>query len=393
VPGPEGGSSIAENAFHTNEELHPDAGGNRPPRVALGVEYLLWWLKPGSIPPLVTAGAATDPIPGALGQPGTSVLLGDRIAVGGASGVRVSGTYWILDPELLSIEGNYFALETRSAHFNFASNGAGVLARPFFNPSANGGVGGEDADVFSFPSKEAGSLTVTDSSRLWGAEGNLRLSPPGLGPTGPHCSILGGFRYLALDEQLGADETVIDLPVGQSRNQNIFRTDNIGTTNRFNGGQVGIGVGFSAWRMSLDLQAKVAVGQLVETANLSGNTRITDQGTGAVLAAANDRAFLVQPSNVGSLSFTRVAIVPEADLTWVVDFNDRVHLVVGYTFLYWNHVARPGDQIDRVINIQPVPLAGAAALRPASGARPLFTSINDSSFWAQGINVGLELRF
>src|SRR5262245_20098153 len=39
-------------------------------------EYLLWWLREYNVPPLVTTGPANVFAPGALGQPGTTVLPG-----------------------------------------------------------------------------------------------------------------------------------------------------------------------------------------------------------------------------------------------------------------------------------------------------------------------------
>ena len=42
-------------------------------------EYLGWALRKSSIPvPLITSATFSDPIPGAIGQPGTRVLLGDQ---------------------------------------------------------------------------------------------------------------------------------------------------------------------------------------------------------------------------------------------------------------------------------------------------------------------------
>src|SRR5207237_3203376 len=71
-------------------------------------DYLMWWYRGGSLPPLVTAGSPTDPIPAALGQPGTVVLFGGgraepewvpggRLRLGGAAngsfGWEVGGFY------------------------------------------------------------------------------------------------------------------------------------------------------------------------------------------------------------------------------------------------------------------------------------------------------------
>jgi hypothetical protein len=61
---------------------------------------------------------------------------------------------------------------------------------------------------------------------------------------------------------------------------------------------------------------------------------------------------------------------------------------VGYNFLYWSNVIRPGNQVDRVINPNLLP--------PANGLggpnRPTF-EFHGSDFWAQGVSFGLEFRY
>src|SRR4051812_1195516 len=70
------------------------------PHIWGDVDYLLWWVRPGSAPPLVTTGPASDAFPGALDQPGTRVLFGGGNGLGYApsSGVRLTLGTW-LDPE------------------------------------------------------------------------------------------------------------------------------------------------------------------------------------------------------------------------------------------------------------------------------------------------------
>jgi hypothetical protein len=67
-----------------------------------------------------------------------------------------------------------------------------------------------------------------------------------------------------------------------------------------------------------------------------------------------------------------------------------VRLTFGYQFLYWSRVARPGEQIDRVINPTQIPVFGGNQLLGPARPEPLFTT---TDFWAQGLNLGLEVRF
>ncbi len=62
---------------------------------------------------------------------------------------------------------------------------------------------------------------------------------------------------------------------------------------------------------------------------------------------------------------------------------------MGYDFLYWSSVARPGDQIDRTVNsTQIAPRTG-----PFTGpARPAF-EFKNTDYWAHGVNFGVEFRY
>ncbi len=80
-------------------------------------------------------------------------------------------------------------------------------------------------------------------------------------------------------------------------------------------------------------------------------------------------------------------MVPEISLNLGYNITPRLRALVGYTFLYWTNVGRPGDQIDLLLNPSQFPpgtLSGAP--------RPAF-NYNDSDFWAQGLNFGAEYRF
>jgi hypothetical protein len=70
-----------------------------------------------------------------------------------------------------------------------------------------------------------------------------------------------------------------------------------------------------------------------------------------------------------------------------------LRLTAGYSFLYWNAVARPGNQISPVANATQIPgdpLYGAAGF--PSTANPLF-HFNDEHFWVQTVSCGLEIHY
>ena len=80
-------------------------------------------------------------------------------------------------------------------------------------------------------------------------------------------------------------------------------------------------------------------------------------------------------------------MMPELGLTAGYNFTAKLRMTFGYSIMYWNNVARPGDQIDTNINPAQIPPATATP-----GYRPAF-QLHTSDFWAQGVNMGLEYRF
>jgi len=82
--------------------------------------------------------------------------------------------------------------------------------------------------------------------------------------------------------------------------------------------------------------------------------------------------------------------VGELDVSAAVQVISCVRLVVGWSGLWWGEVARPGNQIDAVINPALLPLgSGGHAGGPARPTIPF----NLSDFWANGFNVGLEISY
>jgi hypothetical protein len=80
-------------------------------------------------------------------------------------------------------------------------------------------------------------------------------------------------------------------------------------------------------------------------------------------------------------------VVPEVGVTLGYQFNDHIRAFAGYNFLYWNNVARAGNQVDTSVNTNLLapPLGGGPS-------RPAF-SFNGSEFWAQGVTFGIEFRY
>ena len=71
--------------------------------------------------------------------------------------------------------------------------------------------------------------------------------------------------------------------------------------------------------------------------------------------------------------------------------TEHVRLSVGYSFLMWNGVTRPGDMIDRAVSSTQIPTSPTFGTGVSNG-RPAF-QFNDSFFTTQLLNFGMEFLF
>jgi hypothetical protein len=165
--------------------------------------------------------------------------------------------------------------------------------------------------------------------------------------------------------------------------------DDFRTVNRFDGGQVGLEAGGQWDRLTLDCRGQVALGSMHQVADVNG----------AALRLKPDGALILLPpgglyalrSNSGRHQQDELAWLPEARLTVGWQLTCHCQVSAGYSFLWVSRVARAGEQIDPVVNVTEFPIRSGNG--PLVGpARPAF-GFNQTDFWAQGLNVGLELRY
>lgn len=372
-------------------------GGTCPPRVFwASAEYLIWTIKDADLPPLVTTGPPLAPVPGVaiggrLNDPGTAVLFGGMINDNeDRSGGRFNLGFWLDPSQCLGIEGSFLFLGERQLRLGYQSAGTPVLARPFFDVL----LGIEGSQITAFPGVAAGTIGIASSTRLWGGEFNLRKNVCCC--DGWKLDLLGGYRYMELDENLSINEVLATLsdytrspgapplPAGTG----IWVTDRFSTRNFFNGGQVGVQAEGRWRRWFLNATGKVALGCTTEVVNINGMTTFV-RGT----SQSFQGGLLAQPSNIGRYSRTEFAVLPEAGLKIGYHLTPHLRLTVGYSILYWGQVARPGDQINRNINVSQLP-TGRTDLPPAvvGPLQPAFV-FNGNDFWAQGANIGLEYQW
>lgn len=356
-------------------------------------ELLLWWVKDAPLPALATTGPATSF--GIPGQPGVRPLVGPGTTdFNERWGGRFTAGMWLDCCRTKGIEGGYFFLP-QATESQTASGG--LLARPFITPA-----GLPTTELISLPAGLTpvlpggllGALRVDSTNRFQGAEINglcnlcCDSSCGGCGSgRGYRVDAFAGFRWLNLDESLTVSESITVGPgalIFPNSQLSVF--DRFETENNFYGGQIGMRGEFWRGRMFLQTRGSIAFGGTEQEVRITGATRLTGPAGTATLPGG----LLALPSNIGTYSRNRFAVVPEARINVGYQATDSLRVFVGYTFLYWSSVVRPGDQIDPVVNPALVPTNLGVA--PGGPARPAF-NFRDTDFWAQGLSLGLELRY
>lgn len=346
-------------------------------------EYLLWWIKGTSIPPLVTTGSEDDFIPGALGEPGTVILLNNKIYNHERSGGRFTAGWWIDPAHTFALDASMVFLGSRRTTFKYSSdaNGAPVLSRPYFDIT----TGAQDADVISLPDLQVGALAVTSTSRMFGVDTNARLHVF----EGQCWSVdaLGGFRYLSLNESLYFDQTFQVPPTGPANFGGL--ADEFTTKNRYIGGQFGLSSQWRWRRFAVTAQTKLGLGGNLETVVINGATVLNFADGSVVNFPAG---VLALPTNIGEHTGSSFSVLSDTNLTWAWVLTDRCRFTIGYSLMYLSSVVRPGDQIDTTLNPSQLPVAQGAPGALVGPARPLPT-FNHTDFWAQGISFGFQFFF
>jgi hypothetical protein len=168
----------------------------------------------------------------------------------------------------------------------------------------------------------------------------------------------------------------------------IDEVDRFGTDNVFHGIEFGLVDNLRYENLSIELSARLALGNTRARAAVDGSTTIRVPVPGGPPAVAVTPAgLLAQGTNIGVYDHDQFTWIPEVGFSVGYQLTSNMRAAIGYTFTYWGNVARAGDQIDGQLNLSQLEPAGLVG-----PARPAF-AFADSSVWIQGISFGLDLGF
>ena len=215
-----------------------------------------------------------------------------------------------------------------------------------------------DAERSPTTTLAADQITLHYRSQLNNAEFNLVRTEGDL-------SLLGGFRYLSLNEDFNIRST--DLDTGTSKYH-------VHTTNNLFGGQLGTRFRRSYGELGWDATGKAGIFGNADSQSQS----VTDFPPGFFL---RDR----RASSGG-----QVAFVGDINLSATYQLSDFWALRAGYNLLWWSDVLRPGSVVSPVLSRQQVPIDPTFG-GPLNGPTRPVTMFRSSDFLAQGLTVGVVL--
>lgn len=348
-------------------------------RFSISAEALVWWFKNAPAPtPLVSNGP--------LGESGTRVLLGGQdVDTNPNPGFRLTAGYSFT--ERWGVEGGIFYVPTRSTSRTVSSSGQ-VGSQDLVIPFLDVTIPGESLTHLSSAGLFSGSATEQFSTNLLGAELNGTMKLLASGPW--RVELLGGFRYLRLYESY---TFTTSSPNIAPRPIDVFNTtDAFDATNNFYGAQLGVRgrLDWRGWFASGGV--KFAMGAMVQSVDISGNL-LTNEFTNFGPPQSLLGGYFAQPTNIGSRTRSVFAVVPELGINIGYQITPWASVFAGYTFVYTNNVVRATQQVNGSINPTGRPaFTGNPPSSLTGSAQPSF-KFNSSDFWAQGINIGLALRF
>lgn len=403
----------------------PTGGYGTAPRWWLSGDYLLWFAKGQPIEfPLLTTSAPNQF--GQLGFPSTLELVpANDISYNAISGFRLNGGFFGDADRRFGLDVNGFYTQQKTINQFFATNPGGpnnvgipLLARPFIDTTT-----GPTSLVVTNLNQGVGSAHISTSTSTWGAEAAGLWNIYRAAPTNGFwwsLDFTAGYKFLQVEEDLliesfttlnglrvvpifqsGPFGTVtlvgfrlvpIPFPVGGTLTAapaSILVSDQFIATNRFNGGTFGLRHEMRWGMFSLTTIAKIGVGNMHQTLEIDGATTFSDPNTNR--SGSSYGGLFANSTNIGRFNNDEFVVIPEVTMNLGINLTKQLSMHVGYNFLYINRVARPGLQVNPVVDASTIPLSSTyGALGQVPGNRVLFVQ---DEFWLQGVNFGLTFRY
>jgi hypothetical protein len=353
------------------------------------VDYVVGWIRHNPTPPLAQVlpdnlnsfvNSGRD-LPAGSGR----TIFGENGTDPGTfSGVRVMGGFYFDGPKCWGLDGSYFQLFQKADSFAVASPGSPIIGRDFFNT-----IAAKDAFLrYTTPDGLAnGFIRVDAPAEMYTFDGNVRAQGPSM--LSDRVDYLAGLRYLRLKDSLTVDSgaTIRQDPTATPfiiQSHESFRA-----LNEFYGAQVGFDSHYHWGCFSVEFVGKLAAGWVRERVRIEGYST-TQEGTATPVVYPNQSVLLVQPSNAGSYSRNKFAVLPEGIVNVGYQITPHVRAQIGYDAIVLSNVERSGVAIDPNVNTS---LTKYIAHDKNSDQRSPTFRWDGDGWWAQGLTLGLAVNY
>jgi hypothetical protein len=196
------------------------------------------------------------------------------------------------------------------------------------------------------------------------------------------CDFIGGYRFMQIDEGLEIRDAFFDPGGGLLGPTLRESTDVFDARNDYHAAEIALAVELFRNRWSVEALARLGLGNMHQTVDIRGETRISTLGTTAVETGG----LLAQPTNIGHYRREAFLAVPALSLTLRYALSRSVELGVGAEVVYFGDVVRPGEQIDTVINTTQIGGTLSGEPRPAH-------VFQTTDLFLRGVSASLECRW
>jgi hypothetical protein len=367
------------------------------PRFWVNSEYLLMFPRsqPINLPLIVTSAPSAA---STLGAASTSPLWGaGDLSYGAASGFRISGGFFRPQDQRLGLEisGTYISPTSNDFFGRSGENGVPVIGRPITATD----LGTPASILASFPTFVSGSILGRTTSNLWSLEANALLNIYRTPPESLRAwsfNLLGGFKFMTLDEDLNITSASTVLPgrtipyagITVGPNTTIMVEDDFNVSNKFYGGQVGFQSQYYGGRWFVGLSGKVGLGIMHQEVIVDGFSS-QNNPTVPVISRAVGGVY-ANPQNIGRYINDEFGIVTDLNASLGFNVTSWLTVTAGYNFIHMNSVVRPGFLIDGRVDSTVVPTAITYGGTP--GPRNFF-NLRTTDYFIHGVNFGFNLHF
>lgn len=353
------------------------------------VEYIHWAMRasPRSNP-LVTEGPLVRNLDPTLGQPGTSIVLGNKkVKIHSCPGGRFTLGCRLDDCNRYATEIDYLFSVKRESTAKVSSSGeAGspFLAFPFFNPV----TGKDSSSSIALPTAFPGLAVLKTTSRMEGAEWNVIFKI--LATKSAHdVSLFTGFRYWVLNETFvfNTNSPNIRPPKETFHTKDIFKT-----FNQFYGWQLGMETAFLWNDFFCAIKGKTGLGVMRKNLTIKGEL-VTNTFNNFGADQSFPAGYLAMPTNTGSKYRNEFGAVSEININFGYRLTHCLNIEIGYSGIYVNSIMRANNQASQCINPSQVPAISLLPTTTVRGINRPLPFFNTASFWAQGFGAALEFSF